>query len=147
MRATKKPRKSHEKGPNTVFPSRCGPRKSHGKAIKKSFLITLESQQDTSHKGETHPRTIHPNKSTVCANNFGTVCTNSPPFFRQFPRVTSIGSLPPKTLGKSREPPQNPGEPRRTLGETPEPSERPPQSPLRGKFPRRASRRVLPLGW
>ena len=28
-----------------------------------------------------------------------------------------------------------------------EPSERPPQSPLRGKFPRRASRRVVPLGW
>ena len=32
--------------------------------------------------------------------------------------------------------------------ETPaEPSERPAQSPLRGKFPRRASRRVVPLGW
>ena len=46
--------------------------------------------------------------------------------FQQFPRVTSIGSLPPKTLGKSRRPPQNPrdppktlAEPRRTLGETP----------------------------
>ena len=38
--------------------------------------------------------------------------------------------------------------PRRILGETPaEPSERPPQSLLRGKFPRRAWRRVVPLGW
>ena len=70
------------------------------------------------------------------------------PPFQRFPRVTSIGSLTPKTLGKSRGPPQNPAEPRRTLGETPaEPYERPPQSPLRGNFPRRASRRVVPLGW
>ena len=39
------------------------------------------------------------------------------------------------------ETPENPRrDPRRTLGETP-------QSPLRGKFPRRASRRVVPLGW
>ena len=45
---------------------------------------------------------------------------------QQFPRVTSIGTLPPKTLGKSRVPPQRP---RRTLGETP-------RSPLRD--PRRA---------
>ena len=67
---------------------------------------------------------------------------------QQFRRVRSIGSLPPENLGKSRGPPQNPAEPRRTLGETPaEPSERPPQSPLRGKFSRRASRRVVPLGW
>ena len=36
----------------------------------------------------------------------------------------------------------------RDFSEVPaEPSERPPQSPLRGKFPRRASRRVVPLGW
>ena len=36
-----------------------------------------------------------------------------------------IGSLPPKNLGKSRGPPQNPAEPRRTLGDTPaEPPER-----------------------
>ena len=41
--------------------------------------------------------------------------------FQQFPRVTSIGSPPPKALGKSRGPPQNPAEP----------SERPPQSPRR----------------
>ena len=41
------------------------------------------------------------------------------PCLQQFPRVTSIGSLPPKTFGKSRGPPQNPAEPRRTLGETP----------------------------
>ena len=41
-------------------------------------------------------------------------------------------------------PQENPAEPRRTLRETDgEPSERPPQSPLRGKFPRRASRRVV----
>ena len=53
-------------------------------------------------------------------------------FFQQFVRVTSIGSLPSKTLGKSHGPPQNPAEPRRTLREprrtlweTPaEPSER-----------------------
>ena len=45
---------------------------------------------------------------------------------QQFPRVTSIGSLPPTDLGKSRGPPQNPAEPHRTLGGTPaEPSERP----------------------
>ena len=31
------------------------------------------------HEGETHPKkNTHPNKSTVCANNFGTVCTNCP---------------------------------------------------------------------
>ena len=54
-----------------------------------------------------------------------------------------------------RSPPQNPAEPCRTLGENlqnfrrdpAEPSERLPQSPLRGKFPRRASRRVVPLRW
>ena len=51
---------------------------------------------------------------------------NCPKKCQQLPRVTSIGSLPPKTLGKSRGPPQNPTEPRRALGETPaEPSERP----------------------
>ena len=48
---------------------------------------------------------------------------------QHFPRVTSIGSVFPKTLGKLRGPQQNPAEPRRTLretlGETPtEPSER-----------------------
>ena len=65
-----------------------------------------------------------------------------------FPRVTSIGSLPPKNLGKSRAPPQNPAEtPQNPRRGPAEPSERPPQSPLRGKFPRRASRRVVPLGW
>ena len=37
----------------------------------------------------------------------------------QFPTVTSIGSLPPKNLGKSRGPRQNPAETRRTLGENP----------------------------
>ena len=28
----------------------------------------------------TRKKTTHPNKNTVCANNFGTVCTNCPPF-------------------------------------------------------------------
>ena len=37
-----------------------------------------------------------------------------------------------------------PAEPRRDPAER---SQRPPQSPLRGKSPRRASRRVVPLGW
>ena len=33
-----------------------------------------------SHEGETHPqKNTHPNQSTVCANNFGTICTNCPP--------------------------------------------------------------------
>ena len=54
---------------------------------------------------------------------------------------TSIGSLP-------SENPVEPGEPRRSPAE---PSKRPPQrplrTPLRGKFPRRASQRVVPLGW
>ena len=45
------------------------------------------------------------------------------------------------TLGKSRRAPRRP---RRTLEETPTEA---PESPLRGKFPRRASRRVVPLGW
>ena len=49
---------------------------------------------------------------------------------QQFSRVTSIGSLPPKNLGKSRGPPQNfcrtPQNPRRVPAE---PSERYPQSP------------------
>ena len=40
---------------------------------------------------------------------------------QQFRRGTSIGSLPPKSLGKSRGPPQSPAEP----------SERPPQDPRR----------------
>ena len=52
---------------------------------------------------------------------------------QQFATVTSIGSLPPKTLEKSRGALQSPAET--------------PQNPLRGKFPRRASRRVVPLGW
>ena len=34
-KATKKPRKSNEKGPNTVFLDRSGPRKSHEKTTKK----------------------------------------------------------------------------------------------------------------
>ena len=67
---------------------------------------------------------------------------------QQFPSVTSIGSLPPKNLGKSRGPPQNPAEtPQNPRRDPAEPSERTPQSPLRGKFPQRASRRVVPLGW
>ena len=54
----------------------------------------------------------------------------------------------PETLGKSRGPPQSPAEtPQNPRRDPAEPSERPPQSPLRGKFPRRASRRVVPLGW
>ena len=74
--------------------------------------------------------------------------TKNAPIFQQFPRVTSIGSLPPETLGKSRGPPQNPAEtPQNPRRDPAEPSERPPQSPRRGKFPRRASRRVVPLGW
>ena len=65
--------------------------------------------------------------------------------FQQLPRVTCIGSLPPENLGKSpAEPRRAPQNPRRDPAE---PSERLPQSPLRGKFPRRASRRVVPLGW
>ena len=67
----------------------------------------------------------------------------APPPFQQFRRVTSIGSLPPKTLGKSRAPPQNSAEtPQNPRRDPAEPSQRPPRSPLRGKFPRRASRRV-----
>ena len=70
------------------------------------------------------------------------------PIIQQFPRVTSIGPLPPKTLGKSRGPAQSPAEtPQNPRRDPAEPSERPPQSPLRRKFPRRASRRVVPLGW
>ena len=26
-------------------------------------------------------KNTHPNKNTICANNFGTICTNCPPFF------------------------------------------------------------------
>ena len=66
-------------------------------------------------------------------------------FCNSSPRVTSIGSLPPRNLGKCRGPPENPAEPPQNPQRDPaEPSERPPQSPLRGKFPRRASRRVVP---
>ena len=44
--------------------------------------------------------------------------------------------------------PQNPAEtPQNPRRDPAEPSERPPQSPLRGKFPRRASRRVVPPEW
>ena len=47
----------------------------------------------------------------------------------------------PRTPAEPRRAPQNPRRgPRRTLRETP-------QSPPRGKFPRRASQRVVPLGW
>ena len=75
----------------------------------------------------------------LCQSSSGACST-----IQQFRRVTSVGSLSPKTLRKFRRPPQNPAEPRRTLGETPaEPSERFPQSPPRGKFPRRASRVTL----
>ena len=47
------------------------------------------------------------------------------------------------TLGESRGPPQRPAEPRGTLEEAPAEA---PKNPLRGKFPRRASRRVVPPG-
>ena len=32
-------------------------------------------------KGRPTPNNTHPNKNTVCANNFGTICAKSPPFF------------------------------------------------------------------
>ena len=52
--------------------------------------------------------------------------------FQQFPRVTSIGSIPPKNLGESRGPSERL---RRTLGETVQsPLREPPQSPQRGKI-------------
>ena len=39
------------------------------------------SEKLKNHAGQTHPpKTTHPNKNTVCANNFGKVCTNCPPF-------------------------------------------------------------------
>ena len=50
---------------------------------------------------------------------------------QQFPRVTSKGSLPPKTSENPADPRRTPQRPRRTLGETP-------QSPLRD--PRKALR-------
>ena len=51
----------------------------------------------------------------------------------------------PETLGKPRLPPQNPAEtPQSPRRDPAEPSQRPAQSPLRGKFPRRALRRVVP---
>ena len=54
---------------------------------------------------------------------------------QQFARVTSIGSLPPKALGKSCGAPQSPAEtPQNPRRDPAEPSERPPQSPLRGKI-------------
>ena len=69
-------------------------------------------------------------------------------FFLKVPEGHKHRVTTPGTLGKSRGPPQNPAEtPRNPRRDPAEPSERPPQSPLRGKFPRRASRRVVPLGW
>ena len=62
-------------------------------------------------------------QSSVVLERFESARFTSPVAFQQLPRVTSIGSLPPKSLRK-----RTPAEPRRTLGETPaEPSERPPQ--------------------
>ena len=66
---------------------------------------------------------------------------------QQFPRVTSIGSLPPNPRKIPRNPEEPRGAPESPRRDPAEPSERPPQSPLRGRFPRRASRRVVPLGW
>ena len=64
--------------------------------------------------------------------------------FQLFRRVRSIGSLPPENPRKI---PRTPAEPRRApqnpRRDPAEPSERPPQSPLRGKFSRRVSRRVV----
>ena len=34
-------------------------------------------------KGRPTQKKRHPNKSTICANSFGTVCANSPPFSRE----------------------------------------------------------------
>ena len=52
------------------------------------------------------------------------------------------------TPGNPRKIPQNPAEtPQNPQRDPAEPSERPPQSPRRGEFPRRASRRVVPLRW
>ena len=78
------------------------------------------------------------------------VCrTKLPPnFFPTVPEGHKHRVTTPGTLGKSRGPPQNPAEtPQNPRRDPAEPSERPPQSPLRGEFPRRASRRVVPLGW
>ena len=95
-----------------------------------------------------HPKKpiLGPRRKFMCHRNFfGGILGVK---IQQFRRVTSVGSLPPKTLGKSRGPPQNPAEtPQNPRRDPAEPSETPPQSPLRGKFPRRASRRVVPLGW
>ena len=45
-------------------------------------LFSTFKIRGSGHEGETHPpKTTHPNKNTVCANNFGAVCANSPPFF------------------------------------------------------------------
>ena len=62
--------------------------------------------------------------------------------FQKFPRVTSIGSGDPQKI------PQTPAEPRRAP-ESPrrEPPQRPLRTPMRGKFPQEASRRVVPLRW
>ena len=66
------------------------------------------------------------------------VCTKS---FQQVLRVTRIGS----------QPSENHVDPRRTLESPAEPWKRPLQrllrTPLRDKFPQRASRRSVPLGW
>ena len=52
------------------------------------------------------------------------------------------------TLGKSHGPPQTPAEPHGDPAETLEETRAyAPENPLRGKFPRRASRRVVPLEW
>ena len=47
-KATKKPRKSNEKGPNTVFLDRRGPRKSHEKVTSKNATSNEKSSEKES---------------------------------------------------------------------------------------------------
>ena len=62
--------------------------------------------------------------------------------FQKFLRVTSIGSGDPQKI------PHTPAEPRRApKSPRREPPQRPLRTPMRGKFPQGASRRVVPLRW
>ena len=86
--------------------------------------------------------TVATHLDTRCSASFGWLHPPTVPEGHKH-RVTAPekpGKIP-RTPAEPRRAPQNP---RRDPAE---PSERPPQSPLRGKFPRRASRRVVPLGW
>ena len=88
-KATKKPRKSNEKGPNTVFLDRRGPRKSHEKVTSKNATSNEKSSDFCPH------RVSGKELSEFLSAYYLFAEANSPSFSRNSPRLpkTQWGSV------------------------------------------------------